>query len=144
MPLVVIGILADQISGDSRHVLLRLTDRDAWLEPPDSHEPLLSTSLEALEIVTVRRGGERQPQSDAADTMTVEVRAGHANHGEGAAVESDRLADDLSIPAKLRSPEPIADDGNRRWTRWRFLRGEESATKRHAHTQDREEVGGHV
>src|SRR4029434_3519728 len=97
MARVVRRVLAYELVGDSRHLLLRLHDGDAGLQPSDSDQPLLAAAFEASEVVAIGIGGQRYPQTDVIDTVTIEACGRDAHHRERPAVQTDRSSDDALI-----------------------------------------------
>ena len=106
-----VGILALEITGDTRHLGSGLIDREAVLEASDPHQPLPASQPDAPKVTAVRVHRHWDPEALLIDGISAELRRRDANDRERTAVQMDGLSDDTSLAAELCLPEPVTDDG---------------------------------
>ena len=112
--LVVVGILLRHLLINRLQFRIRLRDRHAAREPPDSGQVVVVVAGELL-----RREGDRCPQFRGVGG-DVEGGRHHADDGVRDAVQTNLPAEDPGIGAETSRPQPVAEHGHAGLTRGVF------------------------
>ena len=137
-----LDLLLVDLAIDDIHRRVCLRARDAGLQPCEDVEP---PAAPVVEIVP-RRGHlrlhhhRRQDVGGLADLQAREALRGHADNGEGMAVDVDRLVQDRGITAEAAHPVAVAEHGDRMAAGRLVVGRVEHASKRRPHAEHVEVV----
>ncbi len=138
---VVVRELALQTGRDAGHLIPRLLEADARLQPADAHQPLASAERDPPQIVAIGIGGDRHPQALLLERVSGEVRMATPITVKGRPFSRTVRPMIAGRAVELRLPQPMADhDDGARLIEALVVR-REPAPARHRHAEHVEVVG---
>lgn len=143
---ILVRILGRKSGADRRDVGARLLDGYARPQAPGNVQEQRPPRIPALEKEPIEDFAvhrERHPQLGSTDGVRPAERfRRHSDHGERAAVDGDRTANDARFAAEAALPEPVAQHCHLPGARGRVLFRHESASKTHRRAEHVEVVAG--